>query len=226
MAVINDINCELINLYQVIKNNVDELIDDLQKHKNEPSYFYALRELDRDKEKYNKLSAIERASRLHYLNKTCYNGLFRVNKSGQFNSPFGSHSNPNIVNATTLKAVSNYFNKANIIFKNCDFESALDNIEQNSFVYFDPPYDPVSTSANFTGYTMGGFDSNEQQRLKNLCDKLHAKGVKFLLSNSATDFIKDLYQNYIIDIVKAKRVINSNSSLRGEIDEVLIRNYD
>lgn len=225
-AVINDINSELINLYQVIKDNVEELINDLVKHKNKSDYYYDIREWDRDKEKYNSLSSIEKASRIIYLNKTCYNGLFRVNRSGEFNSPFGNYKNPNIVNDSILRAVNIYFNKANITFKCGDFEEAIKGIRKGSFVYFDPPYDPVSNSANFTGYDKGGFDRDEQMRLKNLCDRLDKRGIKFLLSNSATDFILELYQDYKIEIVKAKRVINSQGDKRGEVDEVLVRNYE
>ena len=225
-AVINDYNSELINMYQVIKDNVDDLIKALKLHKNDSDYFYNIRELDRNHMLYSNLSDIEKAARLLYLNKTCFNGLFRVNQAGEFNSPFGNYKNPNIINDITLKAVSNYFNSSQIIFKSGDFENILKNIKKNSFVYLDPPYDPVSKSSSFTGYTMGGFNNNEQERLKNVCDDLNSKGIKFLLSNSATDFIKGLYKNYRIETVKAKRSINSIASLRGEIDEVLIRNYE
>ncbi len=225
-AVINDSNAELINVYQVIKNNVEELIKHLKRHKNAPEYYYQIRELDRDQKVYSGLSSIEKASRLLYLNKTCFNGLFRVNSAGEFNSPFGSYSNPNIVNEITLRAVSYYFNTANIVFKTGDFAACLTGIREKAFVYFDPPYDPVSHSSNFTGYTRGGFNTEEQVRLKSVCDTLHAKKIKFLLSNSATPFIKKLYQDYTIEIVRSKRSINSNAMLRGEIDEVLVRNYD
>ncbi|NLJ72868.1 MAG: DNA adenine methylase [Syntrophomonadaceae bacterium] len=225
-AVVNDINEELINLYKVIKDNVDELIEDLQNHENTSDYFYEIRELDRDKERYEKLTDIERASRIHYLNKTCFNGLFRVNQQGEFNAPFGKYKNPDFVNAITLKAVSNYFNKANITFRCGDFEEAVKGIRRGSFVYFDPPYDPVSDSSNFTGYDKGGFDRNEQIRLKKLCDKLNDRDVKFLLSNSATNFIKELYKDYKIETVQAKRAINSKGDMRGEVDEVLVRNYE
>ncbi|MBU3197645.1 DNA adenine methylase [Clostridium algidicarnis] len=225
-AVINDVNGELINLYNVIKDDVELLIEDLRKHENTSEYFYRIREQDRDRNEYEKLSKIEKASRVVYLNKTCFNGLFRVNKAGEFNSPFGKYKNPNIVDEVTLRAVSKYFNKSDIKILNCDFEQSLKNIRKGSFVYLDPPYDPVSSSANFTGYDKGGFNRDEQIRLKKLCDKLDKKGVKFLLSNSATDFIKELYKDYNIKIVKAKRAINSNGNSRGEVDEVLVRNYE
>lgn len=129
-AVINDVNSELINLYKVVKYNVEELITDLKKHKNQADYFYKIRSWDRDAAYYRNLSDVERASRIIYLNKTCYNGLFRVNQAGQFNSPFGRYKNPNIVNEITLRAVSKYFNEAEIIFKNTDFEEAVMGIEK------------------------------------------------------------------------------------------------
>lgn len=229
-AIVNDINEELINLYQVIKDDVEELIQDLKKHKNEEDYFYKLRKLDRDSEKYDKLTNIEKASRMHYLNKTCFNGLFRVNQQGEFNAPFGKYKNPDFVNFITLRAVSEYFNRSKITFKCGDFEEAVKGIRKGAFVYFDPPYDPVSNSSNFTGYDKGGFDRDEQKRLKRLCDKLDDREVKFLLSNSATDFILELYndeeRDYKVEIVKARRAINSKGDKRGEVDEVLVRNYD
>lgn len=228
-AVINDVNEELINLYNIVKDNVDELIDDLGKHENAEDYFYDIRSWDRDSNKYKNMSNIERASRIHYLNKTCYNGLFRVNLAGQFNAPFGKYKNPNITNEITLRAVSKFFNASEVEIKCCDFEEALKGIRKGSFVYFDPPYEPISDTSNFTGYAKGGFDRNEQIRLKKLCDKLDERGVKFLLSNSSSKFIMDLYRensNYKIDIIKAKRSINSKGNKRGEIDEILVRNYE
>lgn len=225
-SIVNDINSELINLYKIVKYDVEGLIKDLSKYKNEEDFFYKVRSWDREPEIYEKLSNVERASRIHYLNKTCYNGLFRVNQSGQFNSPFGRYKNPNIENPITLRAVSKYFNEANVEFRNTDFEKAVKNCRKGAFIYFDPPYDPVSDSANFTGYAKGGFDRKEQERLKKLCDKLTTKGVKFLLSNASTAFILDLYKDYNIEVIKAKRAINSNGADRGEVDEVLIRNYE
>lgn len=224
-AVVNDINSELMNLYVVIKDNVEDLITDLKKHKNEADYFYQIRELDRQKDKYQNLTPIQRASRIIYLNKTCYNGLFRVNKTGEFNTPFGHYKNPNIVNGATLRAVSDYFNTAEIDFFCGDFAESLQKVKKDDFVYLDPPYDPLSDTANFTGYSRGGFGQIEQIRLKELCDRLNEKKVKFLLSNSATDFIKELYQEYRIEVVQASRLINSKADKRGEINELLIMNY-
>ncbi len=225
-AVVNDINNELMNIYEVIRDNVEELIEDLNKHKNDEDYFYKVRELDRDKQRYNKMTPVEKASRIIFLNKTCYNGLFRVNKAGEYNAPFGNYKNPNIVNETTLMAVSSYFNKSKIRFTCQDFAEVLKRSRKGAFVYLDPPYDPVSETASFTGYDKGGFDRDEQVRLKKTCDKLNKKGVKFLLSNSATDFIKDLYKDYKIEVIQAKRAINSRADKRGEVDEVLVMNFE
>lgn len=222
-VIINDLNSELINVYTVIKNNLDTLIVDLKKHKNEADYFYQIRSLDRNKN-YAKLSDIEKASRIIYLNKTCYNGLYRVNNAGEFNAPFGRYANPNIVNEATLKAVHKYLNSIDIQIMNTDYENVLQNLDKNVFVYLDPPYHPVSETS-FTGYIQGGWNIYDQIRLRDACNELHEKGIKFLLSNSATGFILDLYKDYNIEIIKANRFINSNSSKRGEVDEVLIRNY-
>lgn len=224
-AVINDANPELINVYKVVRDNVDELLEELEKHENTPEHFYAVREWDR-KPNFNELSDVKRAARLIYLNKTCFNGLFRVNNNGEFNTPFGNYKNPNFKNPHVLRAVSMYLNENDIKILNTDFELAIKYIRQGAFVYFDPPYYPISDSSSFTGYTLDGFDKDDQIRLKKLCDKLEGRRVKFLLSNSAAPFILDLYKDYKIEYVKARRAINSVAKGRGEIKEVLIRNYE
>lgn len=224
-AIINDVNEELINLYKVIRDDVEGLIKDLRKYENDEEAYYRIRSLDRNEE-FKNLTDIERASRIHFLNKTCYNGLYRVNNSGEFNTPFGKYKNPNIVNETVLRAVSIYFNKSKIKILNVDYEEALKGIRKSAFVYFDPPYDPISNSSSFTGYDKGGFNRDEQIRLKEVCDKLNKRGVRFLLSNSSTEFIKDLYSNYNIIPINAKRSINSVAENRGNVEEVLIKNYD
>lgn len=226
VAYINDINSELMQMYGVIRDNVEELIIALSKHPNEADHFYSVRDWDRDKERYQKLSRVDRAARIIYLNKTCYNGLFRVNNAGEFNSPFGHYKNPNIVNAPTLRAVSSYFQKAEITFSSMDYSEVLEKVPRGTFVYLDPPYDPVSETANFTGYSKGGFDQTEQIRLRECCDELNERGIKFMLSNSATDFIKSQYNAYNITVVKAKRAINSDATKRGEVEEVVVRNYE
>lgn len=224
-AVINDYNSELINVYEVVRDNVEELIKDLAKHQNEIEYFYSIRAQDRQ-EGFEQLSALERASRVIYLNKTCFNGLYRVNSSGEFNTPFGRYKNPNIVNETVLRAVSRYLNDNDIQLLSGDFEEALKGARKGAFVYLDPPYDPVSKSSNFTGYVEGGFGSEQQERIRDVCIKLNQKGIRFLLSNSATPFIKDLYKDFEIIEVDAKRHINSVASKRGSVTEILVRNYD
>ncbi len=225
-AYVNDINKDLIGVYDVIKQNVDGLIEELKKHKNEADYFYSVRNWDRDKEKYQSLSDVEKAARILYLNKTCYNGLYRVNNAGEFNSPYGYYRNPNIVNAPVLRAVSAYFNAADIHFSSIDYSEVLSSIKKGTFVYIDPPYDPVSETASFTGYAKGGFSKNEQIRLRQCCDELNRRGIKFMLSNSATPFIMEQYAGYNITVVQAKRAVNSVGSKRGGVDEVVVRNYE
>lgn len=223
-AIVNDFNSDLINTYVVIKNNVDDLIDVLKKYKNTEKEFYHIRSLDREKE-YANFSDIEKAARLIYLNKTCYNGLYRVNSQGFFNSPFGHYKNPNIVNEVVLRHVSKYLNENQIIFKSEDFEDTLKEIKKNSLVYFDPPYATDSDTANFTGYTVGGFSDKDQQRLAETCVQLDKKGVKFIVSNSNVALINDLYKNFNVSVVLAKRSVNSNAKKRGDVEEVLITNY-
>ena len=219
-AIINDFNDELINVYNVIKNSLNELIVDLKTHENNADYFYQIRSLDRTND-FKSLTPVQRASRVIYLNKTCFNGLYRVNNAGEFNAPFGRYENPNIVNEPTLKAVNKYLNSNNVILRNGDYADIFPEINENSFVYLDPPYHPISESSNFTGYVQGGWNIYDQIDLKTACDELHKRGVKFLLSNSSAEFIKHLYKDYIITIVKANRAINSNGADRGEVDEVL-----
>lgn len=228
-AIINDFNDELINVYKVIRDNVNELIELLKKHKqnNRQEYFYEIRELDRNFEFYDKMSNIEKAARIIYLNKTCYNGLFRVNSKGEFNTPFGKYKNPNIVNEVVLRAVSNYLNSSKKIkIMAGDYKECLKKIPRDSFVYFDPPYWRLSDSSSFTGYTMNGFTKENQIELRNTCRMLHKKGIKFMLSNSDTPFIRELYKEFIIISVDATRSINSNSKKRGNVGEVLVKNYE
>jgi DNA adenine methylase len=224
-AIINDFNSELINVYSVIKNDLESLVIDLKKHKNESDYFYEIRGIDRTGE-IEKLTNAERASRIIYLNKTCFNGLYRVNSSGEFNSPFGKYKNPNIINEPTLRAVNHYLNTNDIQIINGDYLEILQKADKNSFVYLDPPYHPVSESSNFTGYVQGGWDESDQIRLREACDDLTKRGINFLQSNSSADFIKQQYTNYSINTIKANRAINSNGEKRGEIEEVLIKNYE
>jgi DNA adenine methylase len=228
-AVINDANSELVNCYRMIKRDPEALIAKLREHKNEKKYYYHLRQLDRDPG-FVRLSDVERAARIIYLNKTCYNGLFRVNSQGQFNVPFGNYANPNIVDEVVIRAVSRYLNEAHVEISNDDFAASVNGAGRGDFVYLDPPYDPVSDTSSFTGYNLSSFDKNEQRRLKTVCDDLSRRGCKVLLSNSATEFIRDLYDEparYTIVEVEANRNINSVATGRGKISELLIfNNYD
>ena len=225
-AVINDVNFEVANIYRVIKDSPSELISLLKKHKrfNSEEYFYKTRALDRDGKEYGKMSNIEKAARTIYLNKTSYNGLFRVNKKGQFNNSYGKYKNPDIANEEKIAAMSKYLNGNNIKITNKDYKEILKELGKETFVYLDPPYMPVSSSS-FTKYTKNGFDTKEQIELKNECDKLNSKGIKFLMSNSENNLIRELYKNYEIITVMAKRSISSKSERRGKVNEVLIKNY-
>jgi DNA adenine methylase len=227
-AVINDINEQLILTYNVIKGNVDELIILLKNYqkKNVEEYYYEIRNIDRDLIKFNSLTNIEKASRLIYLNKTCYNGLYRVNSKGFFNVPYGKYINPLIFDEIVLRQISNYFNTNEINIKNIDFEQAVSTADKKSFIYFDPPYHSPDKT-NFTDYQAKGFDENEQERLCKVMIKMSNNGVKCLLSNSDTDFIRELYNYDLFDIipVQAKRVINSDPTGRGVVNEVLIKNW-
>ena len=225
-AIVNDFNAELINCYQVIRDYPEELLQETLKHFNTSEHFYYVREMDRNPD-FAQRPAIERAARLIYLNKTCYNGLFRVNSQGQFNVPFGDYKNPVIADPAIIRALSRYLKTAKIIFRSGDFAEAVGDAKKGDFVYFDPPYDPISDTASFTGYSLNGFDRSEQRRLRDLCDTLTTRKVNVIVSNSDTAFIRELYsgKHYTIHTVQARRNINSVSSGRGKIDEVFILNY-
>lgn len=224
-AIINDYNTELINVYRTVRDDLNGLLALLKEHEkyNSSDYYYEVRALDRTPD-FDKMSNLEKAARIIYLNKTCYNGLYRVNSLGQFNSPYGKYKNPNIVNEVVLRAISKYLNRNEISIRSGDYKDVLNDIEKNSFVYLDPPYMPISSSSSFTGYTEGGFGYDKQVELKEECDKLNSKGVHFLQSNSDCEEIRELYKDYRIKVVKAKRAINSDAKKRGQINEVLIYN--
>ncbi len=221
-SFISDYNSELTNLYNVIKNNTDELIKDLKKHTNTEEYYYKLRALDREETKYKRLSNIQKASRFIYLNKTGFNGLYRVNQSGQHNVPYGKYKNPNWIDEENLIACSILLEETEI--QTGDFEVIKPYIKAGDFVYFDPPYVPLNTTS-FTSYTDKGFDTEMQERLKKLCDYINSIGAYFMLSNSYTDYILELYKDYNIKTVMANRAVNCKASGRGKIKEVVIINY-
>jgi DNA adenine methylase len=231
-ALINDANEELINCYRVVKSNPEELIRLADEHEARDSekYFYRQRRLDRAPD-FGKLPPEARAARLIYLNKTCFNGLFRVNKLGQLNVPYRYHAKtPQVVDPEVIREVSRYLNEARVEIRSGDFEEAVAEAGTGDFIYFDPPYDPVSESASFTGYASGGFGREEQKALKKLCDNLTRRGCRVLLSNSATDFIRGLFDDrrrYTVREVKARRNINSVGAGRSKVGELLIfNNYD
>lgn len=222
-AYISDMNEELINLYQVVRDNVDELIIDLKKHDISKEYFMEIRNIDRT-EDYENWSSIQKASRFIYLNRTCFNGMYRVNSKGEFNVPFGHYKNPRIVDENNLTNCSNLLQRTEI--RHADFSEILTKVQEGDFVYFDPPYVPLSETSSFTSYTKDGFDIDMQFKLRDVCDELDNKGVKFMLSNSDTKLVNKLYVNYEIKKVFASRQINANADGRGKITEVLVRNYD
>lgn len=222
-VLLSDINEELINTFNVIKNNVEELISTLKEHKkkhtkNDKEYFYKIRLLNT-----SALTPLERAARFIYLNKTCFNGLYRVNSKGQFNVPIGSYKNPDIVQADKLRKISKLLKTVKI--KVMSFEKIIDFAKKGDFIYFDPPYYPLKKGKSFTTYTKNNFLEKEQQKLAEVFTKLNKKGCKVMLSNSDTKFIKDLYKNYSVNTVKASRMINCNGADRGKINEVVVTNY-
>ncbi len=228
IAVINDYNDELINVYRVLslKDKTNKLIQKLKNHeeKNNKEYFYEVRSWDRNREEYNKLNDIEKAARTIYLNKTCFNGIYRVNSKNEFNVPFNNSKKINTFDNSNFKAINDYFNNNNITIINGDFEEAVKGAKKGDFVYFDPPYDNLKDDT-FTSYTENGFDKKGQVRLFNCFEKLDKMGVYVMLSNHNTSFINDLYKNYNIKVVNAKRSINSNGNKRGNVEETIITNY-
>ena len=222
-TILIDINNELINTYKIIKNNISELIELLRKHKYERKYYYAIRNADRDSNTFNDWPDIQKASRTIYMNHCCYNGLYRVNSKGYFNVPFGKYKNPKFCDEINLKAVNQALQNTYLV--KSSFLKCLDYAEKGDFVYFDPPYVPISESANFTSYTKENFGKNDQIKLFEVFKTLDERGCKVMLSNSYSEFTLDLYKDYRINTLQAKRAINSDPNNRGEIKEVLITNY-
>jgi DNA adenine methylase len=227
-AVLNDFNPDLILTYKVIRDNAKELVKALKFHEKNVSeeYFYKVRALDRDTKIFSRLTDVEKAARLIFLNKTCYNGLYRVNSSGFFNVPFGDYKNPLICDEPNLYALHDFLSQTDVTIKNEDFEIAVSKAGKGSFVYFDPPYHSPENK-NFTKYQKGDFREQEQLRLRDVLIRLSEKGAKCLLSNSDTKFIRELYSHKKLKIitVEAKRTINSVPTGRGSVRELLIRNY-
>ncbi|MGH9549393.1 MAG: DNA adenine methylase [Terriglobales bacterium] len=217
-ATISDCNAELINCYKVVRDCVDDLIEALKEHKNESAHYYIVRSQD-----VSRLTKVQRAARLIYLNRTCFNGLYRVNRSGQFNVPFGKYKNPRIVNEENLHMASQVLQRTTIL--NCPFSEIRNKVAVGDFVYLDPPYQPISTTSNFTGYTAGSFTLKDQEKLAQFVRELDRRGAYFMLSNSDNEQIEELYQRFQIHRVDAARAINCKGNRRGRISELLIRNY-
>lgn len=216
-AVVSDINEGLINAYNVIRDYPDALIAELRSHVNTKEHFLEVRAWDRTNQ-FSSISPIKRAARLIYLNKTCYNGLHRVNKKGQFNVPFGNYKRPMIVDQDLIYAIHKFLTSKAVQIYCQDFEKTVAKALHGDFVYFDPPYD-----GGFTQYS-GTFDSSDQERLKAVCDRLNRRGCNFLLSNSNTRFISDLYRDYEQIKIEAPRAISCDGN-REKASELLIRNY-
>lgn len=225
-AVINDANSELMNMYRVIKNEPSELIKQLEvlAKKNSKEFYLKIRALDRS-DKYVKLTDIQRAARLLYMLRVDYNGMYRVNSKNQFNVPYGRQKNPTIVNQDNIMAVYDYFVNNDVTILTGDFKDAVLSAQAGDLVYFDPPYVPLNATSSFTSYTKNAFGDKEQRELEQVLEELDQKGVYFMLSNSDTDYTRDLYKSFRVHTVQAKRSVNANAKHRGNVDELLVTNY-
>lgn len=219
-ALLNDLNTDIINFFNVLKFNVYELIDSLNNCVNSKDHFYKIRDIERDLREYNKVNNIEKASRFLFLNKTCFCGTYRVNKNGCFNTGYGFYKNIDFY-PELLKDIHIYLNNSNNTFYNLDFEYFINNtITKNTFFFLDPPYDKLNNSF-YDQYTKYGFKRNEQDRLKNICDELTRNGNKFILTNSKTDYLLNLYKNY--DIIEISNRLGTKH--KKECKELIIKNY-
>ena len=227
-AVINDSNEELINVFRCIKDEekLTKMCNELNHHEANHSeeYYYKIRNIDRDKNKFNRLSDYKRAARTIYLNKACFNGLYRVNSKGEFNVPFGKKLKVNTYEGQNIGIIHAYLNFNNIKILSIDFEEAVKDAKEGDFIYFDPPYD--SDTYTFNSYTEDGFSKDEQIRLSNVFKNLSDRGCYVMLSNHNTILINELYKDFYIHKITAKRNINSNGKKRGKVEEVIITNYE
>lgn len=226
-AVINDLNKELMNTYKVLCDEekfkkMCRVLNNYEANHSE-EFYYEIRNKDRNKNTYNKLSDYTRAARTIYLNKACFNGLYRVNSKGEFNVPYGKKTKVNTYDGNNLITVSNYLTMNDIKILNVDYKEALKTAKKGDFVYIDPPYD--SDEHIFTNYTETGFNKDCQRELAFVFKELSDKGVFVVLSNYNTTLIQDLYKGYHIHLIEAKRNINANAKKRGSVFEVIITNY-
>ncbi len=227
-AVLNDYNSELINVFECIKDEVkfEKMCTELNHHESNHSeeYYYNIRNMDRDKKSFSKIADYKRAARTIYLNKACFNGLYRVNSKNEFNVPFGKKTKVNTYEGQNLGIVHCILNFNDIKLLSTDFEEAVKNAKKGDFVYFDPPYD--SDTSTFNSYTEDGFGKKEQERLAKLYKELSDRGCYVMLSNHNTKLIRELYKDFNIHVIKAKRSINANGKKRGKVEEVIITNYN
>jgi len=224
-VILNDLNHDLMNCYTIIRDQVEELIGELYRHepyKTKADYFYTVRKWDRRPD-FDDRSPVERAARTIFLNRTCYNGLYRVNSKGQFNVPVGRYKNPQVCNEENLRTVSQSLQGAELYSE--DFESCVKQAKRGNFIYLDPPYHPLSETASFTSYTKEDFTKEDQIRLAQVYQQLDEEGCLVMLSNSYTPFIRDLYDGYRQEEVSARRAINSKGNGRSEMSELVILNY-
>ena len=226
-AVINDYNSELINCYQQIKDNPQELIDLLRYHQenNSKDYYLQLRSADRN-DRINNMSDVQRAARILYMLRVDFNGLYRVNSKNQFNVPYGSYKNPKIVDEELIFAISDYLNNNLIEIRTGDFEDTLLDVQEGDFIYFDPPYIPLSDTSAFTSYTNEGFSYDDQLRLRDTFRRLSDAGAYVMLSNSSSRLVEELYRDFNIHYVEATRTNGAKSSSRGKISEIIVTNYE
>ena len=217
-ASLSDLNPDLVTCYRVIRDEPDALVRALRSHVYEKDHFYEVRSWDPAA-----LEPVERAARFIFLNRTCFNGLHRVNKKGQFNVPFGRYTNPTICDEVNLHRVSASLRHTEI---SCGgFDAVLERARPGDFVYFDPPYQPISATSSFTAYTSSAFGPLQQEELAEVCKALDRRGCAFMLSNSNAAFIRELYQGFDVREVYATRAINRDATKRGPIAELLVRNY-
>jgi len=222
-ATLGDILHELIEVYQVVRDDIDALLTELKQHRYEEEYYYEVRSADRTPE-FKNWTPVARAARILFLNKSCFNGLYRVNSKGEFNVPFGRYSVPKLVDEENLRNCSERLQNVKL---RCDnYQATLAGVSKGDFVYFDPPYAPLSKTAQFTSYAAGGFTENDQEQLSALCRTLDREGVKFMLTNSFTNRTLARYKRFNLEVVKASRSINSKSDKRGHVSEIIVRNYD
>jgi DNA adenine methylase len=214
-AVLTDINPALVNVYECVRDRVEDLIEMLQAHERSHNleHYYQTRSIHTG-------TSLERAARLIYLNKTCFNGLYRENAKGEFNVPMGKYKNPAVCQVELLRSVSKTLQPVEIAIK--PFDDVADRATSEDFVYFDPPYHPISSTSSFTAYSRYSFNAPEQERLRDVFVKLANRGVKVMLSNSDCPFVRELYKDFKIYTISASRAINSNAQKRGKITEVLV----